>query len=72
MQNITLFSDKDEEKAHKLLDKNAKKSLGQLRSQTGESLGQNDNFPGVPGHQPFLENCRLTTLFGKIWLCNCQ
>ena len=49
MQNITLFSDKDEEKVHKLLDKNAKKSLGQLRSQTGESLGQNDNFPGVPG-----------------------
>ena len=47
MQNITLFSDKDEEKVHKLLDKNAKKSLGQLRSQTGESLGQNDNFPGM-------------------------
>ena len=65
MQNITLFSDKDEEKVHKLLDKNAKKSLGQLRSQTGESLGQNDNFPGVPGHLPFLENCRLTTLFSK-------
>ena len=70
MQNITLFSDKNEEKVHKLLDKNAKKSLGQLRSQTGESLGQNDNFPAVPGHLAFLENCRLTTLFSKIWLHN--
>ena len=44
MQNITLFSDNDEDKAHKLLDKNSKKSLGQLRSQTGESLGQNDSI----------------------------
>ena len=43
-----------------------KKSLSQLRSKTGGSLGENGNFPRVPGHQAFVENCRLTTLFSKI------
>ena len=54
----------------KTLKYKTKKSLRQLRSKTGGSLGENDNFPVMPGHLPFLENCHLATLLSKIWLYN--
>ena len=54
----------------KTLKYKTKKSLRQLRSKTGGSLGENDNFPVMPGHLPFPENCHLATLLSKIWLYN--
>ena len=70
LKNITFFSEKIWQKLHKLRDRNVKKSFGQLRSKNGKSLGRNDNFPGVAGHMPFLDNWRLTTLYRKTWLWN--
>ena len=54
----------------KTLKHKTKKSLRQLRSKTGGSLGENDNFPVMLGHLPFLENCHLATLLSKILLYN--
>ena len=44
----------------------------QLPSTTEALCDQIVNFPDTIGYQWVLENCRLTTLFCKIWLCNCK
>ena len=44
----------------------------QLPSTTGALWDQIDNFPHTIGYQGVVENCRLTTLFCKIWLCTCK
>ena len=57
---------------YKLYRQECKISRLQLPSTTGALWDQIDNFPHTIGYQWVVENCRLTTLFCKIWLCNCK
>ena len=57
---------------YKLYRQECKISHLQLLSTTGALWDQIGNFPHTIGYQWVVENCRLTTLFCKIWLCNCK
>ena len=59
MQNITLFSDNDEDKAHKLLDKNFKKIIGSNAQPNWRVVGSKRQFSrgarssAIPGKLSF-------------------
>ena len=57
---------------YKLYRQECKISHLQLPSTTGALWDQIGNFPHTIGYQWVVENCRMTTLFCKIWLCNCK